>query len=221
MSSEGLQRIDEEECYLLAHGRSLGRIGVKLAEELVILPVYYAVLDRDIVFRTDPGTKLAAAYSATGLPSKSTTRFLHGVCCSRGTPTRSVTAASRPAHASGSATIGPPARATRSSASPSTGALRPPAPGASLRTVTADVIDFEVIGPGSSVGHSQQRPPRTGKRRGTRCAADPPQMTPLEARCVRPRARRRRRPRHPPHPSHRRHDSLAGHGTMTSGHGAC
>ena len=60
MSSEGLQRIDEEECYLLA-GRSLGRVGVKLAEDLVILPVYYAVLDRDIVFRTDPGTKLAAA----------------------------------------------------------------------------------------------------------------------------------------------------------------
>ena len=61
MSSEGLQRIDEDECYLLVRGRSLGRVGVKLAEELVILPVYYAVLDRDIVFRTDPGTKLAAA----------------------------------------------------------------------------------------------------------------------------------------------------------------
>ncbi len=61
MSSQGLQRIDEDECYLLIRGRSLGRVGVKLAEELVILPVYYAVLDRDIVFRTDPGTKLAAA----------------------------------------------------------------------------------------------------------------------------------------------------------------
>ena len=61
MSSEGLLRIDEDECYLLVRGRSLGRVGVKLAEELVILPVYYAVLDRDIVFRTDPGTKLAAA----------------------------------------------------------------------------------------------------------------------------------------------------------------
>ena len=61
MSSEGLQRIDEDECYLLVRGRSLGRVGVKLAEDLVILPVYYGVLDRDIVFRTDPGTKLAAA----------------------------------------------------------------------------------------------------------------------------------------------------------------
>ncbi len=61
MSSQGLARIDSDECYLLIRGRSLGRVGVKLTDELVILPVYYAVLDRDIVFRTDPGTKLNAA----------------------------------------------------------------------------------------------------------------------------------------------------------------
>ena len=61
MTSRGLEEVDTDECYILIRGRSLGRVGVKLAEELAILPVYYAVLDRDIVFRTDPGTKLTAA----------------------------------------------------------------------------------------------------------------------------------------------------------------
>ena len=61
MTSRGLEEVETDECYILIRGRSLGRVGVKLAEELAILPVYYAVLDRDIVFRTDPGTKLTAA----------------------------------------------------------------------------------------------------------------------------------------------------------------
>jgi len=34
---------------------------VRVADDLVILPVYYAVMDDDIVFRTAPGTKLDAA----------------------------------------------------------------------------------------------------------------------------------------------------------------
>ncbi|HTK15167.1 MAG TPA: pyridoxamine 5'-phosphate oxidase family protein [Acidimicrobiia bacterium] len=61
MTSRGLDIIDRAECDILLRGRTLGRVGVKIADELVILPVYYAVVDDDIVFRTDPGTKLDAA----------------------------------------------------------------------------------------------------------------------------------------------------------------
>jgi nitroimidazol reductase NimA-like FMN-containing flavoprotein (pyridoxamine 5'-phosphate oxidase superfamily) len=61
MTSRGLETIDRAECDILLRGRTLGRVGVKIADELVILPVYYAVVDDDIVFRTDPGTKLNAA----------------------------------------------------------------------------------------------------------------------------------------------------------------
>jgi nitroimidazol reductase NimA-like FMN-containing flavoprotein (pyridoxamine 5'-phosphate oxidase superfamily) len=57
--------IDEADCYVLLRGRTLGRVAVKLADDLVILPVYYAVMDRDIVFRTAPGTKLDAAVLKT------------------------------------------------------------------------------------------------------------------------------------------------------------
>jgi nitroimidazol reductase NimA-like FMN-containing flavoprotein (pyridoxamine 5'-phosphate oxidase superfamily) len=61
MTSEGLQIIGPDECWTLVRGHTLGRVGVKLADELLVLPVYYAVLDHDIVFRTDSGTKLNAA----------------------------------------------------------------------------------------------------------------------------------------------------------------
>jgi uncharacterized protein len=61
MTSRGLETIDRAECDILLRGRTLGRVGVKIADEVVIFPVYYAVVDDDIVFRTDPGTKLNAA----------------------------------------------------------------------------------------------------------------------------------------------------------------
>jgi hypothetical protein len=61
VTSKGLKTIDADECWILVRGRTLGRVGVKVADEIVVLPVYYGVLDRDIVFRTDPGTKLNAA----------------------------------------------------------------------------------------------------------------------------------------------------------------
>jgi nitroimidazol reductase NimA-like FMN-containing flavoprotein (pyridoxamine 5'-phosphate oxidase superfamily) len=65
MTSRGLERIDEAECRLLLHSRTLGRVGVQIADQLSILPVYYAIMDHDIVFRTDPGTKLIAALLET------------------------------------------------------------------------------------------------------------------------------------------------------------
>ncbi len=65
MTSYGLQVLDETECYAFLHSRTLGRVGVRLADQLSIFPVYYAVMDRDVVFRTAPGTKLIAALLET------------------------------------------------------------------------------------------------------------------------------------------------------------
>jgi nitroimidazol reductase NimA-like FMN-containing flavoprotein (pyridoxamine 5'-phosphate oxidase superfamily) len=65
VTSRGLEILDAADCYILLRSRSLGRVGVILAGEIVILPVYYAVLDDDIVFRTDLGMKLTAAVLGT------------------------------------------------------------------------------------------------------------------------------------------------------------
>jgi nitroimidazol reductase NimA-like FMN-containing flavoprotein (pyridoxamine 5'-phosphate oxidase superfamily) len=65
MTRDALQRIDEAECQLLLRSHTLGRIGMHLADQLTVLPVYYAVMDHDVVFRTAPGTKLDAAVLAT------------------------------------------------------------------------------------------------------------------------------------------------------------
>jgi nitroimidazol reductase NimA-like FMN-containing flavoprotein (pyridoxamine 5'-phosphate oxidase superfamily) len=65
MTRRGLEVLDEADCYLLLRSRSLGRVGVHLADEFAILPVYYAVMDRDVIFRTGPGTKLDAALVGT------------------------------------------------------------------------------------------------------------------------------------------------------------
>jgi len=65
MSSRGIEILDEGECRNLLRQRTLGRIGVRIADDLVILPVYYTVYDGDVVFRTDAGTKLNAALLET------------------------------------------------------------------------------------------------------------------------------------------------------------
>jgi nitroimidazol reductase NimA-like FMN-containing flavoprotein (pyridoxamine 5'-phosphate oxidase superfamily) len=64
-AGETIDRLDVTDCYVLLRGRTLGRVAIKLADDLVILPVYYAVMDDDIVFRTAPGTKLDAAVLRT------------------------------------------------------------------------------------------------------------------------------------------------------------
>jgi nitroimidazol reductase NimA-like FMN-containing flavoprotein (pyridoxamine 5'-phosphate oxidase superfamily) len=61
----GVAVLDEADCRRRLHSRDLGRVAVKLADDLVILPVYYAMMDDDIVFRTAPGTKLSAAILKT------------------------------------------------------------------------------------------------------------------------------------------------------------
>ena len=65
MTSQDLDVLDEADCYLLLRSRTLGRVGVQIADDLAIFPVYYAVMDDDVVFRTSPGTKLNAAVLGT------------------------------------------------------------------------------------------------------------------------------------------------------------
>jgi uncharacterized protein len=61
MTSRGLDVLTTDECLDLLRRNSFGRVGLKIGQDLTILPVYYASAGDDIVFRTDPGTKLIAA----------------------------------------------------------------------------------------------------------------------------------------------------------------
>jgi nitroimidazol reductase NimA-like FMN-containing flavoprotein (pyridoxamine 5'-phosphate oxidase superfamily) len=61
MTSRGLQRLSEDECHARLASTHLGRIGLRIGESPAILPVNYAMLGSDVVFRTDPGSKLSAA----------------------------------------------------------------------------------------------------------------------------------------------------------------
>ena len=58
---EGLEMLTEAQCEELLASGSLGRVGVTIYGLPVILPVNYAMVDGDIVFRTSEGTKLQAA----------------------------------------------------------------------------------------------------------------------------------------------------------------
>jgi nitroimidazol reductase NimA-like FMN-containing flavoprotein (pyridoxamine 5'-phosphate oxidase superfamily) len=61
VTSRGFDLIGTDECVELLRNHSFGRVGVRIADEPVILPVYYALVDGEVMFRTDPGTKLIAA----------------------------------------------------------------------------------------------------------------------------------------------------------------
>jgi nitroimidazol reductase NimA-like FMN-containing flavoprotein (pyridoxamine 5'-phosphate oxidase superfamily) len=65
MTSRDLEILSQEECLRLLRSQSFGRIAVRLGDVLSIFPVNYALLDDDVVFRTDPGTKLSAALMQT------------------------------------------------------------------------------------------------------------------------------------------------------------
>jgi nitroimidazol reductase NimA-like FMN-containing flavoprotein (pyridoxamine 5'-phosphate oxidase superfamily) len=57
----GLELLSEPECYDLVRSAAVGRVGVTVGALPVILPVNYACVGRDVVFRTAEGTKLRAA----------------------------------------------------------------------------------------------------------------------------------------------------------------
>ena len=61
MSSRGFDALETDECFGLVGSRTFGRIGFEIAEDPIVLPVFYALIGDEIVFRTDPGSKLIAA----------------------------------------------------------------------------------------------------------------------------------------------------------------
>ena len=65
MNHEGIDVLDRTKCYRRLREQRLGRIALRMNDEIVILPVYFAVLGDDIVFRTSPGTKLNVALLRT------------------------------------------------------------------------------------------------------------------------------------------------------------
>jgi nitroimidazol reductase NimA-like FMN-containing flavoprotein (pyridoxamine 5'-phosphate oxidase superfamily) len=61
MSSFGTEVLSADECAALLPTQCVGRIAVDTGERPAIMPVLYAVLDGDVIFRTAPGEKLVAA----------------------------------------------------------------------------------------------------------------------------------------------------------------
>jgi nitroimidazol reductase NimA-like FMN-containing flavoprotein (pyridoxamine 5'-phosphate oxidase superfamily) len=61
MTSYGTDVLSAEECRELLAGQQVGRIAIDTGDHPAILPVLYALLDEDVVFRTGPGDKLVAA----------------------------------------------------------------------------------------------------------------------------------------------------------------
>lgn len=56
-----LAEISRDECLRLLDGASLGRVGVSVDALPAIFPVFVALVDDVVVFRTVPGTKLISA----------------------------------------------------------------------------------------------------------------------------------------------------------------
>ncbi|MFC8275279.1 helix-turn-helix domain-containing protein [Streptomyces sp. NPDC057271] len=61
-----MEEIDEAECWELLDGHGVGRVAVEGRDGLMVIPVNYQVVDRDIVFMTAPDSSLARA-SASGV----------------------------------------------------------------------------------------------------------------------------------------------------------
>ena len=59
--SAGLEILSADECWDLLESQPVGRLAVAVRNHPDIFPVNYIVDDRTVVFRTDPGMKLAAA----------------------------------------------------------------------------------------------------------------------------------------------------------------
>lgn len=58
---ERVLQLDEDECWAFLEGHELGRLAFRLADEVHIVPINYAVDGRTLLFRTAPGEKLLAA----------------------------------------------------------------------------------------------------------------------------------------------------------------
>ncbi len=65
--SAGLEVLGERECWSLLEAQSLGRLAVAVRNHPDIFPINYLVDDETIVFRTNPGMKLAAAIAGNSV----------------------------------------------------------------------------------------------------------------------------------------------------------
>ena len=65
--AEGTEELGEEKCWELLAKERTGRLAVAISQHPDIFPVNHVVEKHKIVFRTDPGTKLAAAILGTGV----------------------------------------------------------------------------------------------------------------------------------------------------------
>jgi nitroimidazol reductase NimA-like FMN-containing flavoprotein (pyridoxamine 5'-phosphate oxidase superfamily) len=61
MSRRGLDVLSRAECEDLLRTHEFGRVVTKIGDTMSVLPVYFRMYGDDVVFRTDPGTKLAGA----------------------------------------------------------------------------------------------------------------------------------------------------------------
>jgi nitroimidazol reductase NimA-like FMN-containing flavoprotein (pyridoxamine 5'-phosphate oxidase superfamily) len=61
----GIDELDGDECWRLLATQQVGRFAVMVGQYPLVFPVNYAVDGRTIVFRTAPGTKLAAVERCT------------------------------------------------------------------------------------------------------------------------------------------------------------
>ncbi|MCZ7525103.1 MAG: pyridoxamine 5'-phosphate oxidase family protein [Acidimicrobiia bacterium] len=61
----GLEVLSEEECARLLATSHVGRVAVTMGALPAVVPVNYALLDGDVVFRTGKGTRLATATTGT------------------------------------------------------------------------------------------------------------------------------------------------------------
>lgn len=61
LCNEGLELLDEAQCLALLSTAKIGRVGVSVGALPAIFPVNFVLSDGAVVFRTGPGTKLAAA----------------------------------------------------------------------------------------------------------------------------------------------------------------
>jgi hypothetical protein len=64
---EGMQALAATECWSLLRQAEVGRLAVSIADHPDIFPVNFVVDGESIVFRTAPGTKLAAAVLGRGV----------------------------------------------------------------------------------------------------------------------------------------------------------
>ncbi len=62
IDKRGLEILSRSECEALLSGGTIGRIGLQVAGETLVLPVLYRFAEGNVVFRTSPGEKLDAAW---------------------------------------------------------------------------------------------------------------------------------------------------------------